>query len=105
MSNDIAIGPAGLPVIAPISKKPIYLLLLDSLGTKGKNLEKFIAIDKPELLNGFVQVKGFFSSESEDEITKTFSELLTSTKKELYVEMMFPWHRVWSIKSLVFKAK
>jgi hypothetical protein len=103
--SDIAISSVGIPIVSPVSKKPPYLILLKSIDEKSKVLEKFISTDKPEILQGFVQVKGFFSMESEDEITKNFGGLLTSAKKELYIEVMFPWHRVGSIRSLVFKAK
>jgi hypothetical protein len=105
MSNDIAVIPAGLPIGAPVNKKPIYLIIAEAVDGKTKNKEKFIAIDKPELLNGFVMVKGFFCDESEEDVSKNLSDLLTNTKKELYVEMYFPWHRIRSIKSLVFRAK
>jgi hypothetical protein len=105
MSSDIAIVPAGLPNVSTTIKKPAHLIVLESVGGKTKNFEKFIAIDKPELLNGFVFTKGFFCTESDEDIMKNLSSLLTETKKELYVEMFFPWHRVCSIKSLVFRAK
>lgn len=103
--SDIAIVPAGLPVGAASIKKPAHLIVLESSHGKTRNQEKFIAIDKPELLNGFVLAKGFFCTESDDDITKNLTDLLTTTKKELYFEMHFPWHRVLSIKSLVFRAK
>ena len=105
MGQDIAVGSVGIPAVSPGNKKPPYLTLLDLPGSKGKNCEKFISIDKPELLSGFIQAKGFFCADSEDDIMKNISELLTTTKKELYVEMMFPAHRIISIKNLVFKAK
>ena len=68
------------------------------------NYQKFITIDKPDSQNGFITAKGFFTECTEDEIIKTFLELLTSTPKELILDMWFPWHRVVSIRSLIFNA-
>lgn len=41
-----------------ISKKPSYLIKLDS--GKAKKDTYFVSVDRPDLLNGFIQVKGFF---------------------------------------------
>jgi hypothetical protein len=106
MSNDIAIGTvAGMPAIGTISKKPSYLVILEDLNGKNRVIRKFITVDKPEFLQGFIQVKGFFCDLDEEEISKKFMEVLTSTSKELICEMLFPWHKICHIKSLVFKQK
>ena len=72
----------------------------------GKTLivERFISLDKPRAENGVIEVKGIFSELSEDEIIKSFADILTATPKELTLEMMFPLHRIVSIRSLVFNA-
>lgn len=90
---------------APTLKKPPFLVTLDD-GMKGKErvFQRFISLDKPESVNGFVQVKGFICDKDEEEIIKNFVDILTSTSKELYLEMMFPLHRIYSIRSLVFNA-
>lgn len=90
---------------SPISKKPSYLVTIEDTTSAGKkSMKRFITTDKPDLLQGFIQVKGFFSDEGEDEIINNLSDILTSTKKELICEMMFPWHKICSIRSLVFNA-
>lgn len=90
---------------APQLKKPPYLITLDNgLIGKTQNYQRFISLDKPESLNGFVQVKGIFCDKSEEEIIKTFHDILTTSPKELTLEMMFPLHRIHSIRSLVFNA-
>lgn len=90
---------------APILKKPPYLITLDN-GMIGKNhnFQRFISLDKPESLNGFIQVKGIFCDKSDEDIIKTFSDILTNNPKEFILEMMFPLHRIYSIRSLVFNA-
>lgn len=91
--------------LAPTIKKPPYLITLEN-GVSGKNhlYQRFISLDKPEAINGFIQVKGIFTDCSEDEIIKAFSDILTTTPKESILEMMFPLHRVYSIRNLVFNA-
>lgn len=106
--RDLAISVATLPPAGAISKKPPHLILLeDASSTKSKPAtKKFITIDKPDvMINGIVQAKGIFVEVDENEIVGSFSELLSSAKKEDYMEMMFPLHRVINIRNLVFKAK
>lgn len=108
MGNDIAVSVSNrVPVGSPIANKPSYLVALEETVGKTKTIRYFITLDRPEQLNGFIQVKGIFADSSleESEIIKTFSDLLTSAKKELILEMLFPWHKICSIRSLVFKAK
>lgn len=88
---------------SPISKKPSYLVTLMATGAKVKEM-RFIAIDKPEFLPNCVQVKGVYLDDSEEKIINNVSGILTSIKKELVLEMTFPWHRICSIRSLVFNA-
>jgi len=102
----IDLGPntlTGAP--APTLKKPPFLITLDD-GVTGKtrNFQRFISQDKPESINGFIQVRGIFCDKEEDEIIKSFSDILTSAPKDTILEMMFPLHRVYSIRSLVFNA-
>lgn len=99
--RDYAVGAVGMiPTAGAINKKPIYLIHLSHKTT----FQKFIAIDKPDSQNGFISTKGFFTDLPEEEVIKTFSELLTQTPKELILDMWFPWHRVHSVRSLVFNA-
>lgn len=102
--RDFAIGSVGIPAVGHINKKPCYLVELTDITISNKALLNFLAIDKPEPMNGFIQVKGFYSSLSEDKIVKTFSELVAATAKENILDLMLPIHRVYSIRSLVFNA-
>ena len=101
---DIAIGSVGIPTTVAVSKKPPYLIYFEESNSK-KIPKKFITLDKPEMLSGFIQVKGFFTDLSEDEVIKNYSEVLTSVSKELILEVLIPWHRISYIRSLVFKQK
>ena len=59
------------------------------------------------ILNGFIQTKGIFVDDtlSEEEIITKFASILTTAQKSLFLEVFFPWHKICSIRSLVFKAK
>lgn len=105
MSNDIAIGVTGLVGQVAKATKPSYLIILEDGNAKNKIVKKFITLDKPELLQGFIQVKGFFSNSDEDEIIKSFHDILTSTSKDLILEVLIPWHKISYMRSLVFKQK
>jgi len=102
--KDFAVSISAAPSVGTVTKKPCYLVSLEEGAGKTFHVRRFISIDKPDLLNGFVQIKGIFSDLSEEEITKTFTEVLTKTPKELFLDMMFPWHKICSIRSLVFNA-
>ena len=106
MNHDLAVATATtVPIGAPILKKPSYLIILDDgIDGKNKKYQNFISLDKPESLNGFIHVKGFYCDKPESKIIKSFSDILTNISKEFILEMMFPLHRIYSIRSLVFNA-
>ena len=102
--TDYSIGPVGqVNSGSQISKKPSYLIVLeyvhDELG-----MGKFITLDKIEYLPGFIQAKGFFSSEDEPTIVNNFQSLLSSVDKSLICEMIFPAHKILHIRSLIYNA-
>lgn len=106
MPEDVVVGVSNRVLSTnPMSVKPPYLIVLGDGVGKTKTYEYFISLDRPEQLNGFLQAKGIFVTGDEQDIIKNFSALLTSTKRELILEMMFPWHRICSVRNLVFKAK
>ena len=100
--KDFAVSSVGIPSVGKMAMKPCYLVTLTN--PAGKKPIHFIAIDKPDLLNGFIQAKGIFSEVSEEELVKSFTEIVTSAPLESRLDMMFPWHRVQCIRSLVFNA-
>lgn len=100
--KDFAVGFAGIPQVGAVTKKPCYLITLDVSSTKKKTGQFFVSIDKPVFEVYFIQVKGVFSNLDEEEITKTCYELVSN--KDEIVDIMFPSHRVVSIRNLVFNA-
>ena len=105
MSNkDFTVGVTGAPNIGQVSKKPRYLITLDDFKGKVKIVRLFIATDKPDFLDNFVQVKGVYSELEEEDILKSFNDVLDNTPKENIMDIMFPAHRIYSIRNLVFNA-
>jgi hypothetical protein len=101
MADDITLGVStrNLSNNQPLAK-PSYLITLSD-----KTNKYFITTDRPEQLNGFIQAKGVFTDSKEEVIIKNYSAILTNASKEFILEMMFPWHKICSIRSLIFKAK
>lgn len=87
---------------SPILNKPAHLLSFENSG-KSK-VKFFITTENPEFENQIVHVKGIYSEASEEEISNSFSDILTNAPKESILEMYFPIHRISSIKNLVFRA-
>ena len=105
--SDIAITPAGanLPQVKQ-SVKPNWLIYLQDSNGKASKTSFFISLDRPDISNnGVVFVKGIFSKNTEDEILSSYQELLTSTAKDLYCEVLIPHHRIIQMRSLVFRQK
>jgi hypothetical protein len=115
-NNDLVINSVATPNNVAIMKKPIYLISLENKVTnnttaKKKNsssgdnfIEYFICFDKPEIDKNFIQVKGFFTNQKEEVIVSSFTDIINSTSKEMYLDIIFPSHRIISIRSLVFNA-
>lgn len=82
-----------------ILNKPNYLITL----IDGKTKKYIITLDKPTFENGFIDVKCILiDNYSEEEIVLKYKDILTNTKRELYLELLIPWHRILMIRSLVF---
>jgi hypothetical protein len=98
--SDITIQQAKIPLPAT-NPKPSYLITISN-----KNKQKyFVTINKPDLSASFIACQGAWIDKEEEFIISNHSQLLTSTPKELILEMFFPWHSIISIRSLIFKAK
>jgi hypothetical protein len=109
----IDLGPNALTqnTAAPRINKPVYLITLADGTGKTAAITYFIATDKPELSMSFVSVRGIFFDSSNDTvatdeeyIVSNFSKLVSKAPKEKIVEMIFPVHRIRSIRSLAFNA-
>lgn len=82
--------------------KPAYIIKLAGVGKEKSKL--FIAVEPPKFEISFIQTKGFFYTGDENVVYSGYIELLNNTEKSLYVEMWFPWHTIFYIRSLFFKG-
>lgn len=104
VDKDLSVGVVSIPQQGALSKKPSYLI---SLEVKKGASQFFLTTDRPEMLQGFVSVRGLFLDpliEGSD-VRQNYTTLLNDATKESMVEIMFPWHKIVSMQSLVFRAK
>lgn len=107
--KDLVIGPQmRVPDGSVISAKPSYLIILtEKTGTgKSNQFRKFISLDLPNTAHPhFVQAKGFYCDQDEDSIIMNYKQIVATVDKEKIIEIYFSASSVFSIRSLVFKAK
>jgi hypothetical protein len=104
MSSDITVNPINSINRPTQLNKPSYLITYEDGSVKNK-VKRFVTTEKPDTGAAFVQMKGFLTDLSEEEIISSYQEVLTTVHKESMIELMIPWQRIFSVRSLVFKAK
>jgi len=102
MSTDIAIRTTvSLPNAGGLSKKPPYLIEL----SESKKKPYFLSLDRPEFQGNFVQVKGVYIDSSKlEELERDAITFASQIAKENICDMIFPIHRILSIKNVAYKA-
>jgi hypothetical protein len=102
MAQDTIIQQVAVPTDnVAIRRPPTYLISI--LGDK-KSDQLFVAT-KYEDGAHCAKLTGFYSSESEAKIITDYDEIIKATPKQEFVEMMIPWGRVKSVRSLIFRQK
>lgn len=104
MGDDVIIKPIGSNVFdgrGPAKIVPIYLVTIES----GKKETLFVATKFEDILGPCAKFTGFFTAETSEKVIESYQSVIESTTKDKYVEIMFPWSRVVSIRSLIFKQK
>lgn len=97
MSSDLTIQPVGVnfKVADKNAGRPIYLI---SLETSVKKNSSFIAVKLTKEVS-FIEVVGFYGSLNAEE---SVPDMVSSVAPEKFVEMMFPWNKINSIRNLVY---
>ena len=90
--------------VGAMTRKPVHLVCLKGDSKIGSGLEYYLTQDRPELLNGFVNIKGF-SVFQEDLNLKDYKDLVDQTSKDKYEEMLIPVYRIHYIKNLDFRGQ
>jgi hypothetical protein len=107
-NTDIGVGVTGLPRgnHNPSNLKPAHLVYVVDNYDKRDNLKirYLLTLDKPTMEVPYLLAKGYFIEKTEEEIHASFNEILATEKKESMIEIYLPWHRVFQVKSLIFKS-
>lgn len=101
--TDIAINPTGTPEYRMQGRLvPTYLVTLDI----GKKETYFIATKFDESSN-YGKFVGFYYTGTivVNELASKLDEIIRSTDPINFVEIIFPWTRIQSIRSLIYKHK
>jgi hypothetical protein len=102
--KDLVLNPQmRVPDGSVISAKPSYLITLKE---KSARYEFFVALDKPDTTRPhFVPTKGFYCDQNEDVIIANYKQLIQSIDKSKIIEIEFEASSIFSIRSLVYRAK
>jgi hypothetical protein len=103
--SDILVQTSNLPDLNKIvvSNKPSYLIALDT-GKKVGTAVYFIATKMDEGAR-FLKCVGFYSLSPEDAIIENYATFISERVITDYVEMQFPYEKVMSVRSLVYRHK
>jgi hypothetical protein len=104
-TEDIAIVPTGLKSYErAVRVAPVYLVSIED-PTLTSKVSYFLATKLDE--NQFsIKVVGFDLNKKDiNRVGANYQEVLNSTDKSLYMELVLPWQRVIKIQNLIFKQK
>lgn len=102
--NILVVKPQGLQEKTLTKTVPVYAVELTGSGSKGTKI--FFIASKLEVdATTFVKCIGTYFTGTEEALSKNYNEILSAPDKSGFIEVMFPWHRVLSIKNLIFRHK
>jgi hypothetical protein len=100
--SDIAIQPSGIPEYRGTGKiVPCYLVSIES----GKKDMQFIATKFDDNFMHCAKFVGFYTTATTDSITTKYEELIKTAETNNFIEVLIPWNRIISIRSLIYKHK
>ncbi len=102
-NHDVAVAAVGFSGLdnKPIKITPIYLATFED---PKKKLQQFLATKFDETAN-CAKFVGIETTETIDNINKNYRDILNTTDKMKYKEIMIPWHRIICIQNLIFRQK
>jgi hypothetical protein len=102
MAQDTIIQQVSIPSDnITIRRQPTYLV---SFTDSTKKNSYFVAT-KYEEGTSCAKLTGFSIDLDETKIVAGYDDIIKGTDKENFVEMFVPWHRIKSVRSLVFRQK
>lgn len=85
----------------PVKIVPVYLVVAEDIKS---SVARYLAIKLDEQPTS-IKLVGFEINKLEKEVCENYQEILSSTDKGLYKEIMLPWQRVVRVQNLIFKQK
>lgn len=82
---------------------PVYLVVSEDPSNKS-GITKFLSVKLDEMQHA-VRIVGFEINKEVKDICANYQEVLNSTDKKIYKELMLPWQRIVRIENLIFKSK
>lgn len=80
---------------------PSYLVILDEV-KRGANYFLTLRLD---LEVNFAKCIGFYTNATYETVIKNYADLVKDTNPDNVIEAMFPYHKIKTIQSLVYKFK
>jgi hypothetical protein len=99
----IDVSPVGSSKLSerPVKIVPVYLVVAEDVNNTAAT---YLAIKLDEQPTS-IKLVGFEINKLEKEVCEKYQEILSSTDKGLYKEIMLPWQRVVRVQNLIFKQK
>jgi hypothetical protein len=89
---------------APQRTTPTYLVILNN-GKPKEADSYFIAIKRDDAISTCAKFVGFFSNKPEREIKSSYDQIIKETDITDIIEIEFPWNKICSVQSLVYRHK
>jgi len=106
MPDDVVIQPAKLleNFKLPARTTPTYLVIINT--GKAKEVDSyFIAVKRDDNSSSSAKFVGFFSNKPEKDIRSSYDQIIKETDTAEFIEIEFPWAKICSIQSLIYRHK
>jgi hypothetical protein len=88
---------------APVKVIPSHLVVLLDPGSKKE--EYFVAVKFDDQNVNWAKFVGFYLHTPVDGLIANYNEIIRGTDVSKFIEVIFPWGRIKSVRSLIYKHK
>lgn len=103
--TDVAIQPAGNVEYKMNKIVPIYLVTLEVDKKTDEPRCRFIATKWEDRVADSSRFIGFFTDALPAQISSNYDEIIKTTDKANFVDIVFPHNRIVSVRSLIYRHK
>lgn len=105
MPDDVVIQPTKLleNFKLPARTTPTYLVIINN--GKAKEADSYFIAVKRDDNSVNAKFIGFFSNKPEKDIRSSYDQIIKETDIADFIEIEFPWTKVCSIQSLIYRHK